>query len=151
MSAAARARVLRIFSRVPFPCLLGFRLDSLGPGLCRMSVRMRDDLRQRYGMMHGGVIASLVDTAAAYAVYPLVSAGQEITTVEFKISFLSPVGQGGRAVCQARILRQGRTLAVVACDVRDGRGKPVAAALVTYMVIAAPPGAPARSASTQPR
>jgi uncharacterized protein (TIGR00369 family) len=144
MSAASRRRVRRIFARVAFPRLLGMRLDSLAGGSCRMSVRMRDDLRQRYGMMHGGVIASLVDTAAAYAVYPEVSPDREITTVEFKISFLSPVGHGGQAVCDARVLRQGRTLAVVSCDVRDGRGKPVAAALVTYMVIPAPPGAPAR-------
>ncbi len=123
---------------MPFPRLLGLRLEALGRGFCRMSAGLREDLRQRYGVMHGGVIATLVDTAAAYAIYPGVDTRREITTVEMKINFLSSVREGSRAVAEARLLRQGRTLAVCACDVHDGRGKAVAAALVTYMIIPAP-------------
>ena len=103
-----------------------------------MSADMRDDLRQRYGVMHGGVIAALVDTAVAYAIYPQIAPGREITTVEMKLNFLSSVRDGGRAVAQARLLRLGRTLAVCSCDVHDRDGRPVAAALATYMVIPAP-------------
>lgn len=136
-----------IFARVPFPRLLGLRLEALGRGACRMSVELRDDLRQRYGVMHGGVIAALVDTAVAYAIYPGVPPGREITTVEMKISFLSSVREGGRAVAEARLLRLGRTLAVCACDVHDGAGKAVAAALATYMVIPAPGREPVAGAA----
>jgi len=133
-------RAREVFARVPFPRLLGMQVESLGRGTCRMSVGLRDDLRQRYGVMHGGVIASLIDTAVAYAIYPQIPEGREITTVEMKVSFLSSVRDGGRASAEARLLRLGRTLAVCACDVRDEGGRHVAAALVTYMVIPAPAG-----------
>lgn len=141
LSQRQETRAREVFARVSFPRLVGLRLEALGRGRCRMSVALRDDLHQRYGVMHGGVIATLVDTAVAYAIYPQVPANREITTVELKISFLSPVREGGRAVAEANLLRLGRTLAVCACDVHDGQGKPVAAALVTYMVIPAPAGA----------
>ena len=145
LAPEAEKRVREVFSRVPFPRLLGMQIESLGRGACRMSVRLRDDLRQRYGVMHGGVISSLIDTAVAYAIYPQIPEGCEITTVEMKVSFLASVRDGGRAVAEARLLRLGRTLAVCACDVRDEGGRHVAAALVTYMVIPAPAGGdPAR-------
>jgi uncharacterized protein (TIGR00369 family) len=134
-------RVREVFARVPFPRLLGMRLEALGRGVCRMSVALRDDLRQRYGVMHGGVIASLVDTAVAYAIYPQIPPERELTTVEMKVSFLASVREGGSAVAEARLLRLGRTLAVCSCDVFDDGGRRVAAALVTYMVIPAPEGA----------
>jgi uncharacterized protein (TIGR00369 family) len=133
-------RVREVFARVPFVRSLDLRLEEIRRGACRLSVAFRDDLRQRYGVLHGGVIAALIDTAAAYAIYPRTPPGFEITTVEMKVSFLSSVRKGGRAVAEARLLRLGRTLAVCACDVHDGNGKQVAAALITYMIIPAPGG-----------
>ncbi len=133
-------RVREVFARVPFVRSLDMRLEEIRRGACRLSVAFRDDLRQRYGVMHGGVIATLVDTAAAYAIYPSTAPGFEITTVEMKVSFLSSVREGGRAIAEARLLRLGRTLAVCSCDVHDGSGKQVAAALITYMIIPAPAG-----------
>lgn len=135
LEADQERRVREVFARVAFTRLLGMRMESIGRGACRLSVAMRDDLRQRYGVMHGGVIATLVDTAAAYAIYPQIPGGREIATVEMKVSFLSSVRSGDRAVADARLLRLGRTLAVCSCDVRDGGGKHAAAALVTYMLI----------------
>ncbi len=138
LDPAEQSRFREIFERVPFARLLGLQMESLTEGGCTLSVPMRADLRQRYGVMHGGVIATLVDTAAAYAIFPRVPAGKEITTVEFKVSFLSSIREGGRALAEARLLRLGRRIGVCACEVRDEKGNPAASALVTYMVIDPP-------------
>ena len=138
LDPAEQSRIRGIFEKVPFARLLGIKMESLTEGGCTLSLGMRADLRQRYGVMHGGVIATLVDTAAAYAVFPRVPAGKEITTVEFKVSFLSSIRDGGRAFAEARLLRLGRRIGVCACEVQDENGNPAASALVTYMVIDRP-------------
>jgi acyl-CoA thioesterase len=122
---------------VPFAKLIGLELDTIGPGLAVMSMRIRDDLKQNNGVVHGGAIASLIDTAMAFAIIPLLAEGERSTTVDLTINYLQPL-TSGRATATARVLRGGRRVIAVSADVFDELSNLTATALSTYLRLSTP-------------
>jgi uncharacterized protein (TIGR00369 family) len=111
---------------------LGFEIDLLDTDHARLAVTVRDELLQLQGVMHGGAIASLVDTAVAFAIAGSSDVDSRFATVEMKINYLRPI-RAGRVVAEARLVRNGRRIIVADCDVIDAEAKLAAKALVTYM------------------
>jgi uncharacterized protein (TIGR00369 family) len=111
----------------------GFVLDQAEPG--RVVLRMRVDKRhmQVHGVVHGGVLAALADTAGGLASYMACPRGTRVATVEMKINYLESV-EGGNVEAEARVIRRGRHIAVVDCDVRDDHNRLVGKALMTFYV-----------------
>ncbi len=127
-----RRRIHAALDTVPFAKLIGLELDKIEPGLAVMSFEIRDDLKQNSGVVHGGAIASLIDTAMAFAIIPLLAEGERTTTVDLTINYLRPLTIG-RATATARVLRAGRSVIVVSADVSDERSNLAATALSTYL------------------
>ena len=115
-----------------FPRLLGIEIDSVEPGRARLSVEIRKELLQLQGIMHGGAIATLIDTAVAFAIVGASEPDARFTTVELKVNYLSPIREG-RVVADARLIRDGRRIVVADCDVFDGNGRLAAKGLLTYI------------------
>ncbi|MHB8412457.1 MAG: PaaI family thioesterase [Candidatus Acidiferrales bacterium] len=111
----------------------GFRLDDAGSGRAVLRMKVLPKHRQIHGVVHGGVLASLADTAGGLATYLALPAGSRTATVEMKINFLEPV-ERGTIFAEARVLRLGKYLAVVECDVNDDHGKLLAKALMTFSI-----------------
>ncbi|HVB08496.1 MAG TPA: PaaI family thioesterase [Candidatus Acidoferrales bacterium] len=111
----------------------GFRLDDAGSGRTVLRMKVLPKHRQIHGVVHGGVLASLADTAGGLATYLALPAGSRTATVEMKINFLEPV-ERGTIFAEARVLRLGNYLAVVECDVNDDHGKLLAKALMTFSI-----------------
>jgi uncharacterized protein (TIGR00369 family) len=111
----------------------GFVLQSAAPGRAVVQMRVGARHRQAHGVVHGGVLAALADTAGGLATYMAAPRGIRVATVEMKINFLEPV-EKGKIVADAQILRRGRNLTVVDCDLRDGGGRLVGKALMTFAV-----------------
>jgi uncharacterized protein (TIGR00369 family) len=111
--------------------LLGFDVESVhaGRAIFRLDVHPRH--KQIHGVVHGGILAALADTAAAIAAYTAVPKGTEIATVELSINYLEPV-PGGRIKADARVLRAGRNFVVTECDIFNEDGKLAAKALLTF-------------------
>jgi len=122
----------RLIDSNNFPRLLGFSLDLLEPRRAVLSVDVGEKLLQLQGIMHGGAIASLIDTAVALAIAGISEPGDRFTTVELKVNYLSPI-KAGRAIADARLIKTGRRIIVADCDVSDSSGKLAAKALVTYI------------------
>ena len=78
----------------PYYRLLQLTLERIDTGFARFRMPFRSELTQVYGLVHGGAIASLADTAVAFALMTLVQPGERVTTVEFKINYLRPVSKG---------------------------------------------------------
>ncbi|HEY7608255.1 MAG TPA: PaaI family thioesterase [Alphaproteobacteria bacterium] len=124
MSAAAfqpanpdfAARVRDSFGRQPFMDHIGARITDLAPGYCEITLAYRPELTQQHGFVHGGVLASIADSAAGYAAFCLMPAEASILTVEYKLNLLRP-GQGEAMIARGRVLKPGRTLTVVQADV----------------------------------
>ncbi len=113
--------------------LFGFQLKTAEPGRAVVHMRVRAKHRQVHGVVHGGILAAIADTAAGVACYMLLPRGTRLATIEMKINYLEPV-EKGTIIAEARVLRKGRTTAVAECDVRDTKGLLVAKALLTFSI-----------------
>lgn len=104
------------FAAQQYMRLIGGEIVSVAPGHCTVAVRMKPELTQQRGFLHGGVTAALADTAAGFAAYSLMPAGSSPLTVEFKINLMAPAA-GERFLASGNVVRSGRTLTIVEVDV----------------------------------
>ncbi|HTP68572.1 MAG TPA: PaaI family thioesterase [Dongiaceae bacterium] len=115
--------------------LLGFDVESVHDGRAVFRLDVRPTHKQIHGVVHGGIIAALADTAAAIAAYTAVPPGVELATLELKINYLEPV-PGGRVKADARVLRVGRNFIVTECEIFNESGSMAAKALLTFSAAA---------------
>ncbi len=118
----------------PFDELIGTEWLDDDPDHARARIRMRDDLRQPVGLLHGGVISALVEslcsraTALAVLAQGMMAMGQSI-----EITFLRPTTEGHVEV-EARARHRGRTTWVWDAEVHNAAGKLCALARMTVVV-----------------
>jgi 1,4-dihydroxy-2-naphthoyl-CoA hydrolase len=127
-----------IKSQSNFDAQLGTEWIQLDPDDARARVEMRDELRQPYGILHGGVYSSLVESICSYvtaaAVYAdgMIAMGQSI-----EVSFLRPV-TAGHAEARAVARHRGRTSWVWQVEILDDEERLCAVAKMTLAVRPAP-------------
>jgi uncharacterized protein (TIGR00369 family) len=118
---------------------LGFTLEEASRGRVVISLRVQNKLLQVHGVMHGGVIAVLADTAGGLASYMACPPGTRVATIEMKINYLEAISEGTvKAV--AEVVRIGRHTSVVDCDITDSKKRLVGKALMTFFVGPFPAG-----------
>jgi len=127
-------RIQRALALVPFAHLIGIEFERAGQGMATLGLDVREELKQNNGVVHGGAIASLIDTATAIAIISELGPEERATTVDLTISYLRPLLKG-RAIATARVLRTGRRLIVASAEVMDAGGNLLATALTTYIKI----------------
>lgn len=87
------------------------------------------------GGVHGGVISTLLDTAAACAVHSTLAVGELYTSVDLTVKFLRPVTvDSGLLTCEGTVIQRGRRTALAQAQLADGAGKLVAHATSTCMI-----------------
>jgi uncharacterized protein (TIGR00369 family) len=89
---------------------------------------------QPFGNVHGGVMASVMDAAAFWAVFPQVKDGLGLTTVEIKVNYLAPV-KNGKLVAKGRCIKIGRTLALGETYITSEEGNLLAHGTATMMIV----------------
>lgn len=125
----------------PYDAHLGTEWISEDPDGARLRLTMTDRHRQPMGIMHGGVMASLIESlcsrATAMAVVPdgRIAMGQSIT-----VNLLRPVSSGGVEV-EAQAVHRGRMTWVWKAEVKDLEGRVCAVGQMTMAVREAPEGA----------
>jgi uncharacterized protein (TIGR00369 family) len=110
----------RVLAEQPFSRLLGAELASFTPGQAELRIPIRDELRQQFGFVHGGVVSYAADNALTYAGGSVL--GGNVVTAEYKINYVRPA-LGETLVARATVVHSGKTQAVCRCDVyvvRDG-------------------------------
>jgi uncharacterized protein (TIGR00369 family) len=132
-----------------FPALLSMRMQHVGIGTAAFTVDVEEKHRQLMGVVHGGVIAALIDTAAFWAVYYAVDDETRwLTTVDLKLNYLAPA-TGGTLIAEGRQIKAGATLCYADATVTDTAGKLLAHGTATLMII--PVTGPAARASLPPK
>ncbi len=128
--------------RIPFNKLCGFTVTRWDDDGVRMEAVETDELSNGAGSMHGGVVATLIDTAAnaAAIVVDDFQPATQVVTVSMTVNYVGP--PRGRIVADAVCTKRGRRLNAVAVDVRDGDDTLVAQGLVIVKVSAAGGRAP---------
>jgi len=132
LDEARLARAQAAVAAVPFAKLLGLEMGELKTGEATLHLTVRDELTQNQGVMHGGAVASLIDTASAFAVVTQLEPDERVTTTDLTIHYLRPI-VSGRLSATARIVRGGRRLFVLSIEVINDQQKLVATAITTYI------------------
>jgi uncharacterized protein (TIGR00369 family) len=89
------------------------------------------------GGVHGGVISTLLDTAAACAVHSTLGVGEGYTSLDLTVKFLKPVTvESGTLTCEGTVIQRGRRTALAQSQLSDEHGRLVAHATSTCMVFA---------------
>jgi uncharacterized protein (TIGR00369 family) len=112
---------------------LGFQIAELDRGRVVLRMRVQKRHKQALGVVHGGVLASLADTAGGLASHTAAAAGARVVTIEMKINYLEGV-PSGVVTADAEVVRIGKHIAVVDCDIRDHNGRLIAKALMSFYV-----------------
>ena len=132
---ASGADIIRRFLPAsPYVGHLGIRLTDLQPDAAILTLPFAGPLATMGTTVHGGAIASLIDTAAMVAAW----SGAEPdkmrgTTVGLTVTYLAPA-TGEDLHAAASVLKRGRNLVYLDVDVRDTAGGAVAKGLVTYKI-----------------
>jgi uncharacterized protein (TIGR00369 family) len=132
LTDSQQKRVEQAISAVPFAKFLGIQLESIEPGGATMSLQVREELKQNAGVVHGGVVASLIDSATAFAILPLLKDNERTTTVDLTISYLRPL-VNGKISATAKVVREGGRIVVLSAELHDDQGNLSATALSTYI------------------
>jgi len=124
----------------PIAALMGFTGFTAEQGKVVFTIDPQEYHYNPLGSVHGGMIATLVDTALGCAVQTLLPAGTGYTTVDLQVSFVRPVTvETGEIVCTAEALRVGRKIGRAVARVEDRDGRLLAHATASQLIVA--PGA----------
>lgn len=117
----------------PYCRHLGMELREIGNGWATVAAAFRAELVTIGATVHGGAIASLVDTAATAAAWSGGDISEEPrgASVNLAVTFMAPAREEG-VEARAQVVRRGRTLVFCDVEVRTSSGAVVAKGLVTY-------------------
>jgi uncharacterized protein (TIGR00369 family) len=126
---------LRIVAEnMPFNKLIGLRVVRGHSDGVTLECKMRDELKNIAGMLHGGVAATLADAAVGIALAQHFDGRRPCTTTDLKINYLRPIAHG-KIVARSHLVRIGKNLCVGRVDLSDAQRKLAAVAIVTYMLL----------------
>jgi acyl-CoA thioesterase len=120
------------FSPPPIWNLLGIEVVEMKEGYARLIMPFSEKLTQPYGIVHGGAVFTLADSAVAVSVASLVQPTKKFVTLEMKINFLEPIKEG-IIEATAVVLRKGRIMPAEV-DIINHQ-ELVAKAIATYIIL----------------
>ncbi|WP_446038429.1 PaaI family thioesterase [Streptomyces sp. SID1121] len=116
--------------------LLGMTFDEVEEGRVVMSLTTRPDFSNPLGSVHGGIAAALLDSVVGCAVHSTLPAGVGFTTLELKVNYIRTVAlDAGRLTAEGTTIHVGRRTATAEGRVTDKRGKLVAHATTTCLIL----------------
>jgi len=118
----------------PVARLVGFRLVEVAPGRAVFEMEAGPQHTNPMGTLHGGILCDIADAAMGIAYASTLEEGESFTTLELKINFLKPVWNA-RLRAEGRLVKRGRTVGMVECDVVDETGSLVARASSTCLTL----------------
>jgi uncharacterized protein (TIGR00369 family) len=123
-----------MFARTPANRFLGTRLVARSAERVEVRMPSRPEMAQEYGVVQGGVLSGLADTAAVYLLIPEAMDRGRVHGVEFKMNFLRPaLADGTDLVAVATPVKIGRSIAVCSVDITQA-DRLIARGTFTYLV-----------------
>jgi uncharacterized protein (TIGR00369 family) len=120
----------------PLAALMNFDLVELREGHAVFAVEPAEYHYNPIGVVHGGLAATLLDSAMGCAVHSTLPAGTGYTTLEIKVNFIRAMSANtGRVRCEAKIIHAGRQTATAEGRVVDNSGKLYAHGTTTCLIV----------------
>lgn len=119
----------KIMNENPFGSFLGIELIEIRKGYVKTRVKRKKVLENIYGDIHGGVLFSIADNMAGIAASTY---GYYVTTVDGSINYLKAARNTDYVICEAKAVKAGKTISVIAVDIFDQKGMLINTANFTY-------------------
>lgn len=126
--------IAKIVNTSPYIVLLSMELRNLNLGESLIKVETEQKHLQAFGVIHGGVCASLLDTAIYWAVYAGIEQIVGLTTIDLKVNYLSPMSDG-RLIAKGRTIKTGKKICLGEASIEDQKGNLIAHGTSTLMVL----------------
>ena len=126
-----KQKLLQFAKDFPFFNLLGIELVDFSPKWSKTRIALRPDLKNANGVMHGGIIATLIDVGITQAMLMTDEYQQvrdtkgSMSSVDLRVKYLRPV-TSGHAICEARITHLGKRVGHASAVVTNDEGKEIA-------------------------
>ena len=130
---AARWSRFPNWDRTYFPNVVGLQVEELRTDYCRMRLPFRPELEQPAGVVHGGAIATLIDTVVVPPVGAAYPPGWVYLTLTMDIQYLGAVA-GEDAIAEGWVVQRGRSIVFCRAEVATAGGKVAATGTLTYKV-----------------
>lgn len=130
---AARWGQFNAGDMVSFPHLVGLVFEEVRTDYARFRLPFRPELNQPVGVVHGGAIATLIDTAVVPAIGSAYDEPRALLTVDMHVLYLAPI-VGEDAVAEAWIEKRGRSMVFCRVEVRTAGGTLAATGSLVYKV-----------------
>lgn len=118
----------------PFSRLLGFRLLEAGPDGAVMEAQPTTEHANGGGILHGGYLSTLLDSATGWAVHAALPEGVRAPHIQLTVQYLRMAVPGTPLICRARAVTAGRRVAAAEAEITQG-GKPVARGVSSHAVL----------------
>ena len=116
-----------------FVAVMAVRDQTAEDGRARLELDATEEHLNKAGTVHGGVLATLVDSAMGQAVRSVTRDGQGLATSQLTVTYLNP-GKPGQLVATAQVRKRGKSLVVCDADIEQD-GEPVAHAVATFALL----------------
>ena len=127
-------KIQDIVGKAPFPKHMAMNLVEMDIGLAKIELLLSTVHLQPFGLVHGGVIATLIDTATFWAVFMSIAEDAGLVNVDLKLNYLRPVTHG-RLHAQGRSIKEGKSLCYSEATVFNDHGTLLAHGTSTLMVL----------------
>lgn len=119
----------------PIASHLGMELTDVSHGTVTFRCHPDESHYNPIGMVHGGLVATLLDSALGCATHTTLPAGTGYTSIEIKVNYLRPVtSSSGPLICTGNVTKAGRRVAFAEGEVLDNQNKAVATASGSLLV-----------------
>lgn len=125
--------ILTVINKIPIVDTLNMQIVSLTDGCCEVRVQRKPSYDGVAKSFHGGLLITIADSAACFAIFTKTGPFINLTTTDMNIRFLAPCFTD--VTVKAKVIKLGRTLCPVSVDLYDATGKYVAVAQVNYFLI----------------
>lgn len=119
---------------VPIARLIGFEAKEIAAGRATVTLAAGPQHANPMGTLHGGVLCDIADAAMGMAFASTLAPEESFTTIELKINFFRPVWEA-QLKAEGKVVRRGRSVGYVECEITDERGRLVAKAASTCLAL----------------
>ena len=121
-------------NEVPVARIIGFEAKEITHGRAVVTLLAGPQHANPMGTLHGGILCDLADAAMGMAFASTLAPEESFTTVELKINFFRPVWEA-HLKAEGRVVRRGRSIGYVECEITDEHGQLIAKAGSTCLAL----------------
>jgi uncharacterized protein (TIGR00369 family) len=126
--------LIHIVNTSPYPSHMSMRLARIGIDFADIELEIGECHLQPYGIVHGGVLATLIDTATFWAVFMRIPQDAGLVNIDLKLNYLKPVVKG-LLKAEGRAIRSGKSVSYSEASVLDADGELIAHGTSTLMTL----------------